>query len=56
MIPSSISLFSELDLWKRDNIQMFANATLHFGVPKSAVMNYSFFESKNVAMWRVHDD
>lgn len=40
--------FASLDLWKRDNIQIFANATIKYGVPKSAKMNYTFFESKDV--------
>ena len=42
---------AELDLWKRDNIQVFANATLRLGVPKSALISYSFFESKNVCFY-----
>lgn len=33
---------------KRDNIQIFANATVKFGVPHSSMLNYSFFESKDV--------
>lgn len=33
---------------KRDNIQIFANATVKFGVPHSSMLNYSFFESKEV--------
>ena len=36
------------DVWKRDNIQIFATATVKFGVPRSSMLNYSFFESKDV--------
>ena len=37
-----------MDIWKRDNMKLFADATYRYGVPKSALMNYSYFESKNV--------
>ena len=41
-------LFVAADVWKRDNIQIFATATVKFGVPRSSMLNYSFFESKDV--------
>ena len=39
-----------MDIWKRDNIKLFADATYRYGVPKSALMSYTFFESKDEAM------
>lgn len=43
-----IYLLLAADVWKRDNIQIFATATVKFGVPRSSMLNYSFFESKDV--------
>lgn len=39
---------------KRDNIQIFANATVKFGVPRSARMSYTFFDNKDVDHFHFH--
>lgn len=43
-----------MDIWKRDNMKLFADATHHYGVPKSALMSYTYFESKNVTIMDMH--